>query len=64
MFKVMYEIEIYGNSDSPSYIYIEADEDISVELDESEHGRITHITTIESDIGVTPDLVIKKEEVL
>ena len=60
MFKVIYEVEICGHSGDPTYLYIEADEDISIDMGD-EHGDITHISTIDKDCGVTPDLVIKKE---
>jgi hypothetical protein len=58
----MYEIEISGDSKPPTYLYIQSDEDIEIDHFSSEIGQVTHITTIESDIGIEPDLVITRRK--
>lgn len=58
--RVIYEVELYGNGpDSPTYLYIEADEDMEID---SKLGKVTHITTIDTDMGLEPDLVISRRE--
>lgn len=58
--KVLYEIEIYGKDIPPNYVYIEADEDIEIDHASSDIGKVTHITTIDQDVGLEPDLVITR----
>ncbi len=60
--KVIYEIEIDGNDSPPNYLYIEADEDIEIDHFSSEIGKVTHITTIDTDMGLEPDLVITRRD--
>ncbi|GAG92159.1 unnamed protein product [marine sediment metagenome] len=60
MFKLLHEIELNGDSlDGPTYLYIEADEDLEIDINK-EDTDVTHITTIDTDIGVTPDLIITR----
>lgn len=58
MSKLIHEIE-YTINNEPVYIYIETDDDIGIDAGET-HGYITHITTIDTEIGVIPDLIIKR----
>lgn len=60
--KVMYEIEIQGDQSPPEYLYILADEDIEIDHFSSEIGKVTHITTIDTDMGLEPDLVITRRK--
>jgi hypothetical protein len=67
MFKLLHEIEINGDSlDGPTYLYVEADEDIEINIKRDDgdvkDGDVTHITTIDTDIGMTPDLIITRRE--
>ena len=57
----MYEIELYDNCRTPTYFYIETDEDIDISIGPN-NGDVTHITTIDTDMGLDPDLVIRREE--
>jgi len=60
MSKLMWEIEYSEDfgSEGPTYIYIETDDDINIEL--GSDGNVTHITCIDVDIGVEPDLVVRR----
>lgn len=59
MFKLLHEVELNGNSLTPTYLYIEADEDLEIDINK-ENTDVTHITTIDTDIGMTPDLIITR----
>lgn len=59
---LMHEVEIGGMDSSPQYLYIQTDDDIELEM--NENGDITHLTTIDTDMGLTPDLIIKRREKL
>ena len=54
----MHEIEIGGMDSAPQYVYIQTDDDIEVDM--NHNGDITHITTVDTDMGLTPDLIIKR----
>jgi len=55
---LIHEIEIGGGDSSPQYVYIQTEDDIEVDVN---HDRyITHITTVDTDMGLTPDLIIKR----
>jgi hypothetical protein len=60
--KLMHEIEIYGYDEPPKYIYIEADEDIEIDHPKDEIGKVTHITTVDTDMGLEPDLIISRRK--
>ena len=60
--KEIHEIEIYGNDSPPIYLYIEADEDLDISSASTDIGKVTHITTIDQDVGLEPDLVINRRE--
>lgn len=62
MLQIMYEIEICGMDGPPHYVYIQADEDIEVDHFSSDPNTVTHITTIDEDIGMEPDLVITRRK--
>lgn len=57
--KKMYEIEIEGGYRTPTYLYIETDDDIEIDITGSSN-IVTHITTIENDMGLDPDLIIRR----
>lgn len=62
MSKLMYEIElsIDGILD---YIYIETDDDLDIDfgvLDQNPTTNITHVTVIDTNIGMNPDLIISR----
>lgn len=57
---LIYEVEICGNDIPPQYLYIQTDDDIELEM--NENGDVTHITTIDTDMGLTPDLIIKRRK--
>jgi hypothetical protein len=65
MSKLMYEIEI-STSAVPDYIYIETDDDIDIDIGTRvsnfipDQNAITHITVIDTDIGMEPDLIISR----
>lgn len=60
MKKLMWEIEITNDlSAYPDYLYIETDEDIEIDIGE-ESDSVTHITCIDTDIGVDADLIIRR----
>lgn len=60
MFKKMYEIEIFDDQHQPTYIYIECDENIEIDLNLTE--KVTHITTIENECGIDPDLIVSRRK--
>jgi len=60
MSKLMYEIELGGNNGSPTYLYIETDDDIDISTGILD--QVTHITTIDTDMGLEPDLMVRREE--
>jgi hypothetical protein len=64
MLKLIHEIEIGGMNTPPQYIYIETDENIEISIGKQESNTdqttITHIATIDTDIGITPDLIISR----
>ena len=55
---LLHEIEIGGMDSGPQYVYIQSDDDI--ELDVNPNGDITHITTVDTDMGIEPDIIIKR----
>lgn len=60
----MYEIEYAPDPcQTPNYIYIyiEPDDDIDIDPNE-ENGKVTHITTIDTDVGIIPDLIIRRRK--
>jgi hypothetical protein len=57
---LMHEVEIGGMDSGPQYLYIQTDDDIELEM--NENGDITHLTTIDTDMGLTPDLIIKRRK--
>ena len=61
MLKLLYEIELNGGSldEAATYLYIEADEDIELNINRSD-SDVTHITTIDTDLGMEPDLIITR----
>jgi hypothetical protein len=65
MSKLMYELEISTNA-IPDYIYLETDDDIDIDIGTRAGSfipgqpAITHITVIDTDIGMEPDLVISR----
>ena len=60
MFKIMYEIEVSDGPNQPTYIYIEADEDIEINHNISE--KVTHIGSIDTECGVDPDLILTRRK--
>ena len=60
MSKLMYEIEV-TNDGKTNYIYVETDGDISVGIGYvGSNPLITHVTMIDTDMGLEPDLIIKR----
>jgi hypothetical protein len=58
--KLMYEVEQCIPGYPPNYIYIETDDDIDIELWNGATGGFTHITTIDTNMGLEPDLIIRR----
>lgn len=57
---LIHEIEITDAKGETTYIYIEAEDDIDIDIGDSEN--VTHLTTVNTDMGIEPDLIIKKIE--
>lgn len=61
--KKIYEIEIFDDlSDKAQYIYVEADEDIEIDIKEGGDSNVTHIATLFRNVDVEPDLVITRRK--
>jgi hypothetical protein len=59
--KLLYEVEYYRTrtkDEQPDYLYIETDDDIEIEAGPA--SSITHITTIDTDMGLEPDLIVRR----
>jgi len=64
MSKLLYEVEFKSGKDRDDfdYLYVEADSDISISIGYVGSSQlVTHVTLIDKDIGVEPDLIISKE---
>jgi hypothetical protein len=61
MSKIMHEIEVSVGGDSPTYIYIETDDDMDINFGPPYQNSITHVTIIGKDIGMNPDLIISRK---
>ena len=60
MSKLMYEVEYVDDDEGgANYMYIETDDDIDITA--GDNGNVTHITTIDTDMGLTPDLIIRRD---
>jgi hypothetical protein len=59
MSKIMHEIEVSVDGIT-NYIYIKTDDDIDINFGPPHQNPITHITVIDTEIGVNPDLIISR----
>jgi len=57
----IFEIEYYGDTQNPDYIYIQVDDGIDIDYGKS--GQVTHITELGAGHfeDIEPDFIVRKE---